>query len=168
MGRGKPGIHWTISEQVVDLLERASGDDEALRAAVDQVAEDGLFLHACPSQQAWDPILCALDQGDGRRRGGRCWPAAGVVLGERTLTVGDDAGLVTLTSPSGAAEVAAYLDALDEQAFAARYAAMARPDRGPGHGAQERDDAWSVLGRIADLMRTAAACERHVVFAVWY
>jgi len=158
------GLHFRLDhEEVVPVLD-ATGDDDALEAAVSALEENPeIFARGCETDKAWDPITCALaPAGDDAP-----WPARGVIGGARALQGDDDAAWVTHCSPEEAAEVADYLASLSDSDFTRAYRAMPIALRNPEYGSEELAYAVANLTDLREFFRQASHQRQHVVFSVW-
>ena len=158
------GMHFALTDALAERLRAAAGDDDALRAFIEEIEEAG--VPSCETDKAWDPISCALAPASAPDRDPEEWPAYGVILGDEDLQEDSDELLVTYLSAEHVPEVAAWLDTLDEETFAAAYAVMPEELRNPEYGDDERDYAWGYLEGLHAFLTEAARSGSHVVFHV--
>lgn len=145
--------------------------DEIVADIEERMWDAGLVL-ACELDKAWDPISCALcpqayeGAEQDRWSNPATWPTRGVILGYQVLNDDLDAGLLTYTSPAHAAEVAAFLEGIDEDRFLAGYREMPEDLRNPEYGTSEGGYAWYWLSELKTFYAEAAKDSRHVIFSV--
>lgn len=157
------GLHFRLDDAEAARVLEAAGDDEALHEVLDALEEDeAVFLRACETDKAWDPIACAIAPAGEDD----AWPDRGVIGGARELQV-DDESWVTYLSPAETAEVAGFLAELTDEEFSSRYREMPEELRNPEFGADEEGYALGNLDGLRTFFAAAAAEGRHVVFTVW-
>ncbi|MFK4729745.1 DUF1877 family protein [Agromyces mediolanus] len=159
------GVHFRLDDAEAERVLAAAGDDERLRAVIGELeADEEVWARACETDKAWDPIACALAPAGDEDE----WPARGVIGGARAFQADADESWVTHLDPREAAEVAAYLSALDDGAFAAAYAEMPEELRNPEFGPEEQQYALAMLAGLRPFFEAARREGQHVVFTVAY
>jgi hypothetical protein len=158
------GVHFRLRDAEAERVLEVAGDDERLHEVIGALeADDEVWARVCETDKAWDPIACALapagDDGE--------WPARGVIGGARALQQDDEECWVTHLNPAEAAEVAAYLATLDDEAFVGAYGLMPPELRNPEYGDDEQVYTLAMLADLREFFASAAAERQHVVFTVW-
>jgi hypothetical protein len=151
------GLHYRLDAADVSRL---TANEEDLDDILKEFEEDDqLFETACQTDRAWEPIHNALaPEGEDDE-----WPARGVIGGGRSLHEDDDVW-VTHSNPDEVAEIAQWLETLEDDDFRRAYANMPEELRGPEYGSEEESYALESLSDLRDFYRAAAAERSHVVF----
>jgi uncharacterized protein DUF1877 len=161
---GSRAVLFILTKADQDRIESATGDDDELMEAVEEIEERWDEPNLIELDKAWDAIHRALTDGQLGWSNGEP-PLNQAILGGPNLH-GENDYIVILKSSQAVAGVADALAGIDDEAFRERYRQLVPHDYAPEYGEEDLEYSSGWFSGLREFYRAAAERGRAVLFTV--